>query len=439
MKKRIIAFCACALAFCASAADSKIATRDWVVKQLAKSGIHVSTATTTHNTNGTFTVTAPFSSDTLTNCVSLSLTFTDPAVVSGTQALRGLRLRSAAAGDNKVQITLTHASWRDAAGNEYTFNISNGYTFTWPEELPEVPSEDHVCELDENCCCIWHNKVPKYPDDYPEEYRLKTMDDFDNASFADIISWIDAASWPDQTTAAGKTRYWITDDDNNRLNLEKIGTTDVWRNSVAEVEAKINERLRECCAAYVISCECKATNPQHSWQTTTCGSYSWSVCQHNSAHTQGTEQHEFPMVGANYTATHHSCKCGARIEAHGTLVASGSKTATTNLDGYETGWTRTFVCPKGCGYEKTVAHVHHFATRATDAPRYARGAMAITSSARRRGTSARSASARCVPGAARSLRATTRPSTRGGCRAARTWRRTTTTGRRTAGIANASA
>ena len=360
MKKRIIAICACALAFCAPAADSKIATRDWVIKQLATSGISVSTATTTHNTNGTFTVTCPFTSDTLTNCVLLSLTFTEPAIVSATPVLRKALLRSAEISDNKVQITLTQGAWTDAAGNEHTFNFGDGYTFTWPEELPEVPSEDHVCELNENCYCIWYNRVPKYPDDFPEEYRLKTMDDFDNASFADIISWIDTASWEDQTTVAGKTRYWITDIDGSRLNLEQIGKIDLWRNSVSKVEDKINERLRECCEAFIKSCECKASNPQHDWKTTTCGSHSWSVCRNNSAHTQGTEGHDFPYVGGNYTATHHSCKCGDRIEAHGTLVPDGERTPTYNSDSKEDGWTQTWVCPSGCGYSKIVTHVHHF-------------------------------------------------------------------------------
>ena len=363
MKRRILAFAACA-ALGLFAADVKLATRDWVTSQLMASGIRISAATTTRNTNGTFTVTVPFTSPDVTNCVSLSLTFTNPRITQpqAQPVLRGLRLMRGAASvqDQKLVITLTEGSWRDSVGREYTFFFSGGFDFTWPSDLPEVPSEDHVCELDENCNCVWRNKGPKYPDDFPEEYWYATMEDFDNADFGNVLTWIDTSTWPDQTEAAGKVRYWITDSDGNRFNLEQIGKTDLWRNAVGEAMEKFDERMHECQEAFIKSCACNATNPQHSWNTKTCGVYSWSVCRNNSVHASGTEQHEFPGVGSNYTDTHHSCKCGERIEAHGTLVASGAKTPTTNLDGYETGWTRKFVCPKGCGYEKTVTHVHHF-------------------------------------------------------------------------------
>ena len=367
--KRLISLVMFASLVVATIADSdtKIATRDWVIKQLATSGIRVSQALTTHNTNGTFTVTVPFTSDTLTNCVSLSLTFTDPSIVTRLQpqvqpALRRTMLKSGTGYidiyDNQLVITLMEGFWIDNTGKKFWFFFSEGFDFTWPEELPEVPSEDHVCELDADCYCIWYNRVPKYPNDYPEEYRLKTTDDFDNSYFGNILSWIDMAAWPDQTFAAGKTRYWITDEFGNRLNLEHIGKTDLWRNVVEEARETLNTRLRECCEAFLNSCKCNASNPQHNWQTTTCGSYSWSVCGHNPAHTQGTEGHEYP--GSTYNASWHSCKCGHKTEAHGTLVASGSRTPTYNEDEKETGWTQTMECPKGCGYSETKTHTHHF-------------------------------------------------------------------------------
>ena len=363
MKRRILAFAACA-ALGLFAADVKLATRDWVTSQLMASGIRISAATTTRNTNGTFTVTVPFTSPDVTNCVSLSLTFTNPRITQpqAQPVLRGAKLMRGAATvqDEKLVITLTEGSWKDSVGTEHVFVFSGGFDFTWPSDLPEVPSEDHVCELDVDCNCVWMNKVPKYPDDYPEEYRLATMEDFDNADFGNVLTWIDTSTWPDQTEAAGKVRYWITDTNGNRFNLEQIGKTDLWRNAVGEAMEKLNERFRECCEAFAKSCECNATNPQHDWNTKTCGSHSWSVCRNNSAHTQGTEGHDFPYVGGNYTATHHSCKCGDRTEAHGTLVTDGTKTATYNSDGKETGWTQTWVCPKGCGYSKTVTHTHHF-------------------------------------------------------------------------------
>ena len=365
--KRLATCALLAILGAANAADVKLATRDWVTSQLMASGIRISAATTTRNTNGTFTVTVPFTSPDVTNCVSLSLTFTNPRITQpqAQPVLRGAKLMRGAATvqDEKLVITLTEGSWRDSASplsKEHVFVFSGGFDFTWPSDLPEVPSEDHVCELDVDCNCVWMNKVPKYPDDYPEEYRLATMEDFDNADFGNVLTWIDTSTWPDQTEAAGKVRYWITDTNGNRFNLEQIGKTDLWRNAVGEAMEKLNERFRECCEAFAKSCECNATNPQHDWNTKTCGSHSWSVCRNNSAHTQGTEGHDFPYVGGNYTATHHSCKCGDRTEAHGTLVTDGTKTATYNSDGKETGWIQDMVCPKGCGYSKTVTHTHHF-------------------------------------------------------------------------------
>ena len=353
MKKWLIATCACAMVLGATATDVKIATREWVIRQFAAQGIHVSSATTVQNTNGTFTVSVPFTSDTITNCVELSLTFTDPSISSATPVVRGLRLRAAAQSSDKLEITLTNGAWKDAAGNEYKFNFEGGYTFTWPEELPEVPSSEHVCEFDANCNCTGYQKKVNYPDDYPEQYRLKTMDDFDNAAFGNIIAWIDTEGWPDQTTAAGKTRYWITDTYGNRLNLEQIGKTDLWRDAVAKAQETINERLRECCEAYYDSAICDKQNPQHAWENHTCGQNTWRVCQRNSAHNEGTERHAY--ANGNAGASGHYCLCGnGPTEGH--TFATGERTQTAN------GWTAVRYCTvQGCGYvdEEAITHTHH--------------------------------------------------------------------------------
>ncbi len=349
----LLAACACAL----GAFAGKIAMQDWVLEQLSRLGVHVSTATTVNHTDGTFTVSVPFTSEYLPDCVSLSLTFTSPRILSATPDLRQPLLRMVTLkaatpdGSDSLDITLTQGSWTDAAGNVHYFNFGSGFTFTWPEGLPEVPPTEHVCDLDENCNCIGYNRKLTYPDDYPEEYRLLTMDDFDGAAFEDITSWIDPDTWPDQTTTAGRTRYWITDDDGNRLNLEQIGKTDLWRNAVAEVEDKINERLQQCCEAYMESVVCDQPNPQHNYQPHTCGGNSWQVCANNAAHRIGTEEHQFP--GSSFTESHHWCVCGAQNEGHGSLISSG-RTVTS------TGWYDTLSCPKRCGYTKTRTHTHHF-------------------------------------------------------------------------------
>ena len=51
-----------------------------------------STATTTNNTNGTFTVSGPIASDDLPDCKSVSLTFTEPVIGGNTNgAVRARR------------------------------------------------------------------------------------------------------------------------------------------------------------------------------------------------------------------------------------------------------------------------------------------------------------------------------------------------------------
>ena len=307
---------AAALAFAAvSAQATKIATQAWVINRLASHGIHVSTASTVQNSNGTFTVSGPFAAEELPGCVSLSLTFTNPELPVGAtrKMMRGAK-RDAPPQAEPLTITLTQGFWVDARKDKRYFNFGSGIVLTWPEELPEVPSSEHVCELDADCNCVRKGQKLTYPDDCPDEYLMLTMDDFDNAEFASIISWIDTDAWPDKTTVAGKTRYWITDDAGNRLNLEQVGKSDVWRDSVAKVEDKINERMRECWMAYYDSMVCLASNPQHDWQTASCGSHSWEECANNPQHTRGTKQHSFP--GSARTAAAHFCACGNASEAH---------------------------------------------------------------------------------------------------------------------------
>ena len=60
MKRLFTALCACAVLCGAMAADTKVATREWVRKQLAAKGIRVSLATVSTNANGTVTFRATF-------------------------------------------------------------------------------------------------------------------------------------------------------------------------------------------------------------------------------------------------------------------------------------------------------------------------------------------------------------------------------------------
>ena len=383
MKKTMpFMFCAAALSLAlgclpcyadVSPGKTKVATQEWVRRELAKHSIRIDTATVSTNvtTEGGATVTnitvaSAFACDEVTNCVGIAFTLTPPALSSTNASGHVVAMMERGEGDGDggggttVKATIKSGYWIDTSGNQHYFDFGSGWVIDSHAELPEEPDAAHVCQLDANCNCVDMNNT-KESVETPAEYADIAVNSDEGRMWADIWNWLDKDTWSDYTVSkTGKVTYWVTDVNGIKFNMDKIGGSDAWIQAVALAMLEVNNHMAKCRDKYKTAHVCTATNPQHSWHTKTCGVYSWSVCRNNSAHSSGTEQHEFPGVGSNYTDSHHTCKCGERIEAHGTLVASGAKTPTTNLDGYETGWTRKFVCPKGCGYEKTVAHVHHF-------------------------------------------------------------------------------
>ena len=289
MKKLILALAA-ALALCAPADTVKFATRDWVIKQFAAHGIRISTATVSHDeTNGTFTVSGPFTSSSLPNCSQISLTFSEPTLP--TPALRKAALRATRGVDNSITVTLTTGTWTDLDGDPHPFDFGpSGITLTWPEELPEIPSSEHVCELDSNCVCIY-DAATVYDIEIPAEYDYLTPYAAQQAGLFDILSWIDADSWPEEDvdTVGGSTIYFVEDAQGRRLNIEDLVFSDVW----FDVVQKYNDRLAECRQAYIQAHICDQDNPQHRWSSFSCGPYSWKICANNSSHKQGTEQHDW--------------------------------------------------------------------------------------------------------------------------------------------------
>ena len=383
MRKAKIILCAAllALAGCAPCyADAitgktKVATQEWVRRTLAKSGIRVSAGTVTTNitTESGVTVTnlvfmSPFSDTNFPGLVSISLTFSVPVLNHGTTPTptRGARLLRAAAGGPSITVQLKKGMLLDGSGGGFQF--ADMWEMTWTD-FPDAPPDTHVCQLDGDCNCVeMSNTEESLKEAMPEEYRTLTDRDA-------LAKWPDPSvfypdwgteSWQITRTLGGKTVYFVNayDPDGVReqpIRVSDIGNTDAWMDAVVTLIEEWNIQMQIWQLNYVTAHICTADNPQHSWSTKTCGTYSWSIRRNNSAHTQGSEQHSYPKVGASFTSTHHSCKCGTGpIEAHGTLIPDGEKTPTYNSDSKETGWTQTYVCPKGCGHYIVKTHTHRF-------------------------------------------------------------------------------
>ncbi len=381
MKNAKVFLCAAMLALVGCApcyADAitgktKVATQEWVRRVLAGASIRVSSATVATNvtTEGGVTVTnlvftSPFSSEDAPGITGISLTFSEPTLTpgGGAQPTRGPRLRAGGASPPSITVRLKSGMFLDGSGGGFLF--ADQWEMTWTD-FPEAPPDSHVCQLGADCNCVEsRNTEASVRETMPAEYRTLTDEEL-------IEKWPDPSvfypnwgteDWQITRTLGGREVYFVRAFDpqgvrEQSFRVSDIGRTDAWRDAMIYIGDMWNTQMKVWQLQYVNAHVCTAQNPQHNWHTTTCGSYSWSVCGNNAAHTQGSERHQYP--GSSFNETHHSCVCGAgEPEAHGTLVASGAKTPTTNLDGYETGWTRKFVCPKGCGYEKTVAHVHHF-------------------------------------------------------------------------------
>ena len=411
MRKAKIILCAAllALAGCAPCyADAmtgktKVATQEWVRRTLAQSGIRVSAGTVSTNitveggvtvtnitTEGGVTVTniatvggttvtnvvftSPFSDTNFPGIVSITLTFATPAANSGVRgpALRGGNLlRSSVHQAQPISFTLKRGTLNAETGEGFLF--AQGWELTWTD-FPAAPSYEHVCQLDADCNCLEKdNTEAALREAMPEEYKTLTKEEA-------AEKWPDpSAFYPDwgaedwqitRTFGQGANQrvvYYVNAYDpqgvrEQPFRVADIGKTDAWKDSVEKLMLPAwNIQMQMWQLDYIDAHICMADNPQHDWSTKTCGTYSWSVCRNNSAHTQGTEQHSYPKVGASFTSTHHSCKCGTGpIEAHGTLIPDGEKTPTYNSDGKETGWTQTYVCPKGCGHYIVKTHTHRF-------------------------------------------------------------------------------
>ena len=350
---------------------TKVATQEWVRRALAANGIRVSSATVTTNitTEGGATVTnyvftSPFHSEDATNIVAISLTFSAPSRGSATPTRGARLLRAGGGGAEPIRITLKRGELLDGSGGGFLFD--DQWDMEWTD-FPEAPPDSHVCELDGQCNCVEKdNTEESVRETMPEEYRTLTAREI-------VEKWPDPSvfypnwgeeEWQVTRTLGGRDVYFVMARDlegvrEQPFRVSDIGYTDAWRDAMLTLGTEWNAQMQIWQSQYVNAHICPADNPQHNKVTKTCGQYSWTVCANGCGYRSGTERHQYP--GASLNDTYHKCVCGrGDPEAHGTLVASGSKTPTYNGDGRETGWTQTFVCPSGCGYSKAITHVHHF-------------------------------------------------------------------------------
>ncbi len=394
-----------ALAWCAPCyADAvtgktKVATQEWVRRTLAQSGIRVSagnvttnitteggTAVTNITTEGGVTVTnitvvggttvtnlvftSPFSDTNFPGIVSISLTFSQPVLNSGAAQTpaRGARLLRAASGGPSITVQLKKGMLLDGSGGGFLF--ADMWEMTWTD-FPEAPPDTHVCQLDSGCNCVEKdNTEAALKEAMPDEYKTLT----DKEALA---KWPDpSVFYPDWGTeswqitrtfgqgASQRVVYYVNayDPDGVReqpIRVSDIGNTDAWMDAVVMLIEEWNAQMQLWQRQYIEAHLCPNENPQHNKVTTTCGTHSWTVCANGCGYKEGTEQHDYP--GTVWNQSWHSCKCGhGPTEAHGTLIPDGEKTPTYNGDGTETGWTQTYVCPKGCGHYIVKTHVHHF-------------------------------------------------------------------------------
>ena len=363
MKRMILAFAACA-ALGLFAADVKLATREWVARQIKSvTGKRVTNTTVTSNANGTVTYSSSFHSETNSEIESISLTVT-PIVRENVQPVRSraAMLMSASSSAPTFRFSLVGGSVVLKMGRQrHTF--TNTLDFVFQDNLPIKPDTTHTHDPNpaDTCHCkevnntytadsegfiVATGETPAIPDKYypPEDWNK---------------TWLDVSKW--RETEDGDGYFSVTLDNGNSYDLyfNELRETDAWYDMILDKANDILNYYRECEAAYAAAHTCISTESFHRKVTTTCGQYSWTICDNGCGYREGTERHDYP--GSVYNASWHSCKCQTGpTEGHGTLVPDGERTPTTNTDGKETGWIQDMVCPKGCGYSKTVTHVHHF-------------------------------------------------------------------------------
>jgi len=358
MKRLFTALCACAVLCGATAADTKVATREWVAKRLAARGIRVSQSVVSSNADGTVTYTSPFSptNSDVTNAATISLTFSAPVVRSAVARLRAaprswlslilpVAFADTPLGGTTITMTLSSGGWtgNDGRAHLFVFDPPLDLENQDGETYPDVPSSTHACSRDSTCLCIDYRRTDAekaaerdalYPvpatEDLPAYYGWRT--------------WIDPAA----LKKIGPTHF-IIDDAGNKFDIEDVQATDAWRDAVESILGKVREHMLECRVAYDAAHTCGEDNPKHLPVAKTCGAQSWRVCGRNASHV-------IEEPGHNGHTAAERCICGETASPH--AITEGAKVAKTG----NTGWTQTIGCSLGCGYGRTIDHtcVHKY-------------------------------------------------------------------------------
>lgn len=325
------------------AAPAKVATQDWVKKALSAVGVRVSdtvvktnvadSATGSVVTNLTFT--SPYTCAEVPDCRAVSFTVSLPKMAYRQACAPKARnlwelLVLAAYADGDVGVTVDMAilsgSWTDKSGAEHNFVFEGGWVVELRGEenlLPSKPTGTHKCTtIDTDCICVQSAKTESELQSEAEgKYKDVNVAEF-YSKYGDIGNWVDLDAWGGESWQKVQklpgnrgSRYFVCDDEGNWFNIE-----DLWVNSSALLDAvaqtvdNINDYMKECRDAYVEANTCKVTDPQHIWQSFSCGGIVWEICQRNNAHKNGAEDHSFP--GAGYNTANHFCVCGLRMEGH---------------------------------------------------------------------------------------------------------------------------
>ena len=346
MKRRILAFAACA-ALGLFAADVKLATREWVTQQIRKSvtGRRATATVVTANADGTFTYSSPFHSDEYTNATHISLTFT-PITREDAQPVRsrGITLMAASTGKPTFRFQLVGGS---ITLNNEEYRFTNTLSFEFQNELPDLPDNTHTHDpnpTDECRCKDFANRyatgsdnmifaqgeTPAIPSEYypPENWRN---------DWAKMSAWVDQENWQYTfVNRRGETVYYFpitfVDGSTYKLSFDDLSGADAWYDVTNDWAEKAEEQTQgiirwyiACEVNYALSHTCSSTESFHRKVTTTCGQYSWTICDNGCGYREGTERHDYP--GSVYNASWHSCKCQTGpTEGHGTLVPDGERT-----------------------------------------------------------------------------------------------------------------
>lgn len=281
-----VAAVAVAAALNVNAAPVKVATQEWVLQQIAKTGTRVLNVEVTTNATGSITIYSAATFPDVPKCCGVSLTVsgvtnTTRTAAAGTPEPNFLDLfvgRSFAAYPDTVKMTVSihvdSGAWydSDAAGNRFPhpFNLgTDGINLDLQRDFPDTT---HTCELDADCNCKGMGKTAdtiEYPADLADWDAQKIT-----SELGDWRNWIDTENLPADVatrTRNGQTSYYLQDADGIYLNLDNLALSDAWARALLEALGDINSYMEDCRDAYATAAICTKTNPQHDWRTDTAG------------------------------------------------------------------------------------------------------------------------------------------------------------------------